>query len=281
MIISNKNNMWIKNIFIAVFSIFAVIWSVFPIFWMVKSSLTPNIEMYQLNPSLLPSRLIPDHYIELFTETTFMTYFFNSIYVAFFSTLVALILSILGSYAMTRLRFSSRKFMQKSILLAYLLPAAVLFIPMYVLISRLGLGNNKNSLIIVYQTIIIPYCCYMLMSYFTAIPKSMEEAAFIDGCGYLQALIKVILPIAAPSIAVVAVFAFTLSWNEYLYALVLTTSPSQQTVTIGISGFRYSDTFIWGLIMSASTISSLPVVMLYIAAQQFMKTGLTAGGVKQ
>ncbi len=281
MIKSNKTTSIIKNIVIGLFSIIAVVWSVFPIYWMIKSSLTPNVEMYQLNPSLLPSRLVLDHFIELFRETTFVNYFFNSVYVSLFSTIVALVLSVLGSYAMTRLRFRTRKFMQKSILLAYLLPAAVLFIPMYVLISRIGLGNNKNSLILVYQTIIIPYCCYMLMNYFTAIPKSMEEAAFIDGCSHIQALLKVILPIAAPSIAVVAVFAFTLSWNEYLYALVLTTSPSQQTVTIGISGFRYSDNFIWGRIMSASVVSSLPVVILYMGAQRFMRTGLAAGGVKQ
>ena len=152
---------------------------------------------------------------------------------------------------------------------------------MYIMISRIGLGNNKNALILVYQTFIIPYCCYMLMSYFTAIPKSMEEAAFIDGCTHIQALVKVILPIAAPSIAVVATFAFTMSWNEYLYALVITSSPSEQTVPIGISSFRYADVMIWGLIMSSSVIASLPAVSLYMIAQRFMVTGLAAGGVKQ
>jgi multiple sugar transport system permease protein len=248
---------------------------------MIKSSFTPNNEMYTLDPTLLPSKLTFDHFIQLFTKTTFIRYFMNSVYVAIFATSIAIVLGILGSYAMTRLRFKGRMFIKRAVLYVYLLPAASLFIPMYILISRIGLGDNKNALILVYQTTIIPYCCYMLMSYFTAIPKSMEEAAFIDGCSHIQALIKVILPIAAPSIAVVATFAFTMSWNEYLYALVLTTSPSQQTVSIGISSFRYSDNMIWGLIMGASVIASLPAVSLYMIAQRFMVTGLAAGGVKQ
>lgn len=266
---------------IYVFSLAGFCWSIFPIYWMVKSALTPNAEMYTLNPRLVPSSLTLAHFKELFTTTTFGQYFMNSVYVAVFSTGAALVLSILASYSMTRLRYPGRGFIKRSVLLIYLLPGAVLFIPMYIMISRIGLGNNKNALILVYQTFIIPYCCYMLMSYFTAIPKSMEEAAFIDGCTHIQALIKVILPIAAPSIAVVATFAFTMSWNEYLYALVITSSPSEQTVPIGISSFRYADVMIWGLIMSASVVGSLPAVILYMLAQRFMVTGLAAGGVKQ
>ncbi|MDR2177433.1 MAG: carbohydrate ABC transporter permease [Treponema sp.] len=249
---------------------------------MIKSSLTMNNEMYELRPRLFPRQITFEHYKQLFTGTPFMGYFKNSVYVAILATTVALVFGILSSYAMTRLRFPGRSFIKRAVLYVYLLPHAVLFIPMYIMVSRfLGLSDNKNSLILVYQTSIIPYCCYMLMSYFTAIPKSMEEAAFIDGCTHIQALIKVILPIAAPSIAVVATFAFTMSWNEYLYALVLTTSPSQQTVAIGISSFRYSDNMIWGLIMSSSVIASLPAVCLYMLAQRFMVTGLASGGVKQ
>ncbi|GHT80451.1 hypothetical protein FACS1894130_11670 [Spirochaetia bacterium] len=278
---SNTANSRMKMVVIYLVSLIGFVWSAFPVYWMIKSSLTPNDEMYGLNPRLLPSHLTFEHYVQLFTKTTFARYFLNSVYVAVLSTLVALVLSILASYAMTRLRFRGRNFIRQSVLCAYLLPAAVLFIPMYIMISRIGLGNNKISLVIVYQTFIIPYCCYMLMSYFTAIPKSMEEAAFIDGCTHIQALIRVILPIAAPSIAVVATFAFTMSWNEYLYALVLTTSPSQQTVTVGISGFRFSDNYIWGLIMGSSVAASLPAVCLYMLAQRFMVTGLAAGGVKQ
>lgn len=269
--------------YLAIYAIVAValVATLFPFYWMLKSSLTPDAEMYTLKPKLLPTRLTFEHYRTLFTETGFMRYFLNSVYVALFASSVALVLSILGSYSMTRLRWPGRAFASRSIVLSYLLPTAVLFIPMYILVSRIGLGDNKNALVLVYQTFIIPYCCYMLMSYFRAIPIALEEAALIDGCSRLGALWRVVLPVAAPGIAVVATFAFTLSWNEYLYALVLTTSPSQQTVTIGISGFKFSDQYIWGLLMSSSVISSLPALILYTLAQNLIKSGLAAGAVKQ
>jgi hypothetical protein len=278
---TNKHNRLIKSIIIYAVSVIGCVWSVFPIYWMLKSSFTPDSEMYQLNPKLIPSRATFTHYAKLFSETAFMKFFVNSLYVAVLSTVIALFFSILGSYAMTRLRFKGRHFMKVSIFFSYLLPTAVLFIPMYMMISKIGLNNNKNSLIVVYQTFIIPYCCYMLMSYFNTIAYSMEEAAFIDGCTYFQALWKVVIPIILPGLAVVATFAFTMSWNEYLYALVLTTSPSQQTVPIGISGFKFSDNYIWGLIMSSSVIASIPAVLLYMLAQRFMVAGLASGSVKQ
>jgi multiple sugar transport system permease protein len=201
-------------------------------------------------------------------------------YIAVLVTIISVAVSVFGAYSLTRLRFRGRGFMMKSIIYTYLLPVAVLFIPMYVALSRYGLNNNKNALLVVYPTIVVPYCCYMLISYFKAIPKELEEAALIDGCNRLQSLMKVILPIAAPGIAVVSTFAFTLSWNEYLYALVLTTSPAQQTVTIGIASFNFGDQTIWGLLTSSSVIASIPAVALYFLAQRFLKTGLAAGGVK-
>jgi len=270
-----------KYLFIYTVSIVALIFTLFPFYWMLVSSFTPNDIMYKVNPTLIPSKFTFQHYIDLFTTTKFTTYFINSLYVATFSTLISIIISILGSYSLTRLRYRGRMFFTKTIILSYLLPVAVLFIPMYVFASRLGLADNKNSLLLVYPTLIVPYCCYMLISYFKAIPVSLEEAALIDGCTSLQSLFKIILPIALPSIAVVATFAFTMAWNEYLYALVLTTSPSQQTVTIGIASFKYSDQYIWGLLMSSSVIASIPSLILYLLAQRFMVGDLSAGGVKQ
>jgi multiple sugar transport system permease protein len=242
--------------------------------------MTPNELMYTSKPTLMPENLTLAHYKELFQETTFMRYLYNSLYVAVMVTLISLLISILASFSLTRLRYRGRKFMLKSIIYTYLLPTAILFIPMYVLVSNLGLVDDKNALLLVYPTIVVPYCCYMLISYFQAIPESLEEAALIDGCTRLQSLIKIIMPIAAPGIAVVATFAFTMAWNEYLYALVITTSPSEQTVTIGISSFKLSDQHIWGLLMSSSVIASIPAVLLYLAAQRFLISGLAEGGVK-
>ncbi|MFD0712921.1 carbohydrate ABC transporter permease [Paenibacillus sp. GCM10027626] len=269
-----------KQILIYTIVVIAVICSLFPFYWMVKSSLTPNESMYSVKPKLLPEKVTFVHYKDLFTKTTFMQYLKNSVYVAGLTTIISLFVSIIGSYSMTRLRYRGRLFFVRTIILSYLLPAAVLFIPMYVSISRLGLADNKNALLLVYPTLVVPYCCYMLISYFKAIPAALEESAMIDGCNKLQTLYKIIVPIAAPGIAVVATFAFTMAWNEYLYALVMTTSPSQQTATIGIASFKMSDSYVWGLLMSSSVIASLPAVFLYLLAQRYVISGLADGGVK-
>ena len=258
----------------------ALIWTIFPVYWMIKSSLTPDSEMSMTRPPLFSSKLTLAHYVELMTTTNFMGNVLNSLYVAGITTVICLAISILASYAMTRLKFPLRGLFQKSIILSYLLPTAVLFIPMYVQVSAMGFNDNKNGLLIIYPTFVVPYCCYMLISYFAAIPYSLEEAALIDGCNRLQSMLKIVVPIALPGIAVVATFAFTMSWNEYLYALVMTTSPMQQTATVGITSFKYADQAIWGLIMSASVVASLPVVILYVIAQSMLVTGKADGSVK-
>ncbi len=258
----------------------ALIGTVFPLYWMIKSSFTPDNEMSMARPSLFSSHVTLEHYVKLLNETNFMGNIGNSLYVAGITTIVCLAISIFASYAMTRLKFPLRNMFKKSIILSYLLPTAVLFIPMYVQVSAMGFNDNKNGLLIIYPTFVVPYCCYMLISYFQAIPYSLEEAALIDGCNRLKSMIKIIIPIALPGIAVVATFAFTMSWNEYLYALVMTTSPMQQTATVGITSFKFADQAIWGLIMSASVVASLPVVILYVVAQSMLVTGKTDGSVK-
>ena len=160
------------------------------------------------------------------------------------------------------------------------MPTAVLFVPMYVVVSSLRFYDNKYALLIIYPTFVVPYCCYMLISYFKAIPYALEEAALIDGCNRLQTLWYIIMPIALPGIAVVATFALTMAWNEYLYAMIMTTSNVQKTATVAISGFKYADSAIWGRIMSASVVCSLPVTLLYIAAQSMLISGKYEGSVK-
>lgn len=269
-----------KYIIIYILAVIGSVFAVFPFYWMIKTAFTPNNLMYQINPSILPIKLTLEHFQQLLIKTSFMTFFINSIYVSCITTVITMVISILGSYALSRLKFRLRGFFHRSIILSYLLPSAVLFIPMYILVSGMGLANNKNALLLIYPTFTVPYACYMLVSYFKSIPYSLEEAALIDGCNRLQTLHKIVLPIAAPGIAVVATFAFTLSWSEFIYALVATTSPDQQTVTSGISSFQYADTYIWGLIMSASVLASIPPLLLYLLTQKFMIGGLTAGGVK-
>lgn len=269
-----------KKTIIYAIVIVGLIWTLFPVYWMVKTSFTPSAQMYEAKPHLIPTQPTMQHYKDLFGKTEFMTNIKNSLIVSLLATVVSLIISIFGSYSLTRLQFRGKNFVLKSIIVCYLMPAAVLFIPMYVLVSKLGFADNKYGLLIIYPTFIMPYCCYMLLSYFKAIPGALEEAALIDGCTRMQTLRKIVLPIAAPGIAVVASFAFTMSWNEFLYALVVTTSPSQLTAMIGIASFKFSDSFIWGLLMSSSVIATIPAIILYLGAQSFVIGGLADGGAK-
>ncbi|MDD3339354.1 MAG: carbohydrate ABC transporter permease [Lachnospiraceae bacterium] len=260
--------------------IIAVIVTIFPIYWMLKSSVTVDSEMYVARPSLFSTGFTWDNYKELFTQTHFSKALINSLEIAGITTVCCLIISIFGSYAMTRVKFPGRRFFKTSILFSYLIPTAVLFIPMYVFVSSLGFYDNKFALLIIYPTSVVPYCCYMLMNYFKAIPYALEEAALIDGCTRMQSLLHIIVPIALPGIAVVATFAFTMSWNEYLYAMIMTTSTEQQTAVVAISSFKYADSAIWGRIMSASVITSLPVTIIYIIAQSLLISGKSEGSVK-
>ena len=258
----------------------ALLWTIFPIYWMIKSSLTVNEEMYVARPPLFSNVITFDHYIDLIYNTSFMHNVWNSFVIAAITTIICLAIGILGSYAMTRLKYPGRSFFRNSIIISYLMPTAVLFVPMYVFVSSLGFYDNKYALLIIYPTFVVPYCCYMLISYFKAIPYALEEAALIDGCNRLQTLWYIIMPIALPGIAVVATFAFTMAWNEYLYAMIMTTSNVQKTATVAISGFKYADSAIWGRIMSASVVCSLPVTLLYIAAQSMLISGKYEGSVK-
>ena len=260
--------------------IIALLWTIFPIYWMIKSSLTLNEEMYVARPPLFSNVITFDHYIDLIYNTSFMHNVWNSFVIAAITTIICLAIGILGSYAMPRLKYPGRSFFRNSIIISYLMPTAVLFVPMYVFVSSLGFYDNKYALLIIYPTFVVPYCCYMLISYFKAIPYALEEAALIDGCNRLQTLWYIIMPIALPGIAVVATFAFTMAWNEYLYAMIMTTSNVQKTATVAISGFKYADSAIWGRIMSASVVCSLPVTLLYIAAQSMLISGKYEGSVK-
>ena len=260
--------------------IIALVWTIFPVYWMIKSSITVNSEMYVARPSLIAKHYTFENYVDLFTKTEFPRALLNSLMIAFLTTVCCLLISILGSYAMTRLKYPGRRFFKTSIIFSYLIPTAVLFVPMYVFVSKLGFYDNKWALLIIYPTTVVPYCCYMLMSYFKAIPYALEEAALIDGCTRMKSLRYIITPIALPGIAVVATFAFTMSWNEYIYAMIMTTSPAQQTAVVAISSCKYADSAIWGRIMAASVLTSLPVTIIYIVAQAQLISGKSDGSVK-
>lgn len=260
--------------------IISLLWTIFPLYWMVKSSFTVDKEMYVPRPALFDVAFTIDHYVDLIVNAKFLVNLGNSLMIAAITTVFGLTVSVFASYAMTRLRYPGRKFFSSSVIISYLLPTAVLFIPMYIFVSKLGLGGTRWAMLVIYPTFVVPYCCYMLRSYFSSIPYALEEAALIDGCTRLQSLRHIIVPIALPGIAVTATFAFTMSWNEYLYAMIMTTSMKEMTATVAISSWKYGDIVDWGRIMAGCVVASLPVTVIYIIAQSLLVSGKADGSVK-
>lgn len=252
----------------------------FPIYWMLLTGIKPKSEIYLPIPTLWTSNPTLDNMRSLFDRTPFPIQMRNSLYVSTVTTVISIVVSSLAGYSLSRLHYPGRDFFSSAIFFIYLIPGMMTLIPLYVFLSRLGLLNTLYSLILAYLAASIPFAIWTLKGYFTTIPTEMEDAALVDGCTRLQALYKVILPLAAPGIVACAIFAFTLSWNEYLLAMLFINSREMWTLPVGLAGLVYGDVFLWGEIMIGAFLMSLPVLVLYVAAQRFVVTGLTAGAVK-
>lgn len=260
--------------------LFFLLWVVFPFYWMVATSLRPNAELYSRNVTLLPQELTLEHYQTELDRFQFGVRLRNSIVVASATTVLTMVVSSLGAFSVTRLRYRGRAAIARSILFVYLIPGSLLFIPLYIIVSSMGLTNTLLSLIVTYLTFSIPFCTWMLMGYFRNIPKDMEEAAMIDGCTRLQTFYKILLPLAAPGLVAAGIFAFTLSWNEFLFALIFITSSQLQTVPVGLASHIVADIYMWGPLMAGSTMAAIPVIILYMLAQRALVQGLFAGSVR-
>jgi multiple sugar transport system permease protein len=252
---------------------------IFPIYYMLSISLKLPKDIYR-NPSLLPTNATLSNYVELFTSRNFQTNIRNSLITASSATIISVTISCLAAYSLVRLRYPGRDWIGRLILFTYLTPGALLFIPLSVIIARMHLGNTLHGLIFVYLTFSAPLSTWLLMGYFRSIPADLEEQAMVDGATRLQALVRVVLPLAAPGLIAVSVFTFTAAWNELLLALIFITSPNKQTVPVAISYLITGDVFRWGQIMAGSVAAAVPVMVLYYLGQRFVVQGLSAGAVK-
>jgi multiple sugar transport system permease protein len=219
-------------------------------------------------------------YYQLLTRTDFTVWFRNSAVVAVASTLLATAIGTIRAYALARLRFMGRAFMSSAVLITYLVPPSILFIPLYAQIRMLGLSDSLAGLIAAYPSFTVPFVTWLLMGYFESIPVELEEAAMIDGATRFGAFRRVILPLAAPGLLAAGLYAFTQAWNEFLYALVFITDVKQRTLPVGLSSFITGDVYGWGYLMAGAVLTTLPVIAVYIYLQKYMVEGLTAGGVK-
>ena len=275
----SRTRRWLKGLGNTLLALMLV-WTLVPFYWMIATSLKKDREIYGFEATLIPHQPTLANYARLFAKTPFILYLRNSTIIAVGTTVASLVFGTLGAYALARLRFPGRKVIARGLVFTYLVPPALLFIPLFAVMSTLRLVDTHHGLILTYLSFSVPFCTWLLMGYFRSVPLELEEAALVDGCTRLGSLVRVILPMSLPALAVVAFFAFTQSWNEFLYANVFVNSVEVRTVTTGLTLFIVEDVFFWGPMMGASFLSALPPLLLYLVFQRWVVKGLTLGGVK-
>ena len=267
---------WIGNGLLLVM----LVWTLVPFYWMMATSLKADQEIYGFEATLVPHHPTLAAYVRLFQQTPFMKYVRNSTIIAVSTTAVSLVFGCLGAYALARLRFRGRRLIARGLVFTYLVPPSLLFIPLFAMMSALSLVDTHQGLILAYLGFTVPFCTWLLMGYFRSVPLELEEAALVDGCTRLGALIRVVLPMSLPALAVVAFFSFTQAWNEFLYANVFVNSVEVRTITTGLTLFIVEDVFFWGPMMGAAFLSALPPLVVYLVFQRWVVKGLTLGAVK-
>ncbi len=250
-----------------------------PLFWMVTTAIKTNKELYE-DFSYVPQRPTLENFVRVIVREKLLTNIRNSFSVSMITTLITVVVSSLAAFSIVRYRYPGREWIGRLILFKYLLPSAMLFVPLYVIVTALGLGNTQQGLILTYLTFTIPFCTWMLMGYFRGMPVELEEQAMVDGCTKIGAMLRILLPLSAPGLVASAIFSFTLAWNEFLLALVITMDQSTMTVPIKLSMMVVGDQYIWGQLMAGAVLASIPVGILYFIGQRFVVQGLAAGAVK-
>lgn len=260
----------------------ALVLILFPFYWMLITSFKDYDQIRSIRTPFIPNPFNFQGYEDLLVngKHPFIRWFMNSLSVAAVVTPLTVIISALAAYSLIRLRFIGAGLIASVILIVYLVPGSLLFIPMYQVVKFFGLVGQIQALWIVYPTFSIPFATWLLMGFVQSLPEDLEEAAMIDGASRFQALIRIVLPLMAPALLAVFLFTFTGVWNEYLYAFVLIASASQMTVPVGMTFMIINDIFQWPDLMAASVLITVPVVILFIYTQRYMVEGLTAGGVK-
>ena len=255
----------------------------FPFYWMTITAFKPNAELYnykQYSPFWISSPTL-DNIRRLLFQTAFPTWLMTTMGVAVGATVLSLFASVLAAYAIQRLRFKGSEYVGLAIYLGYLVPPSILFIPLSTMVFKLGLFDTPLALILIYPTFLVPFCTWLLIGYFKSIPYEMEECALIDGATRLQILRRITLPLAIPGLISAGIFSFTLSWNEFIYALAFIQSSEKKTVPVAILTELVSgDVYQWGALMAGSLLGSLPVAIFYSFFVDYYVSSLS-GAVKE
>lgn len=254
----------------------------FPFYWMGITTFKPNNELLSRegNPFWIVAPTLA-HVDKLLFKTEYPQWMWNTVLVSVTATFFSLLASVFAAYAIERLRFRGAKNVGLGIFLAYLVPPSILFIPLASVVFQMGLFDTRLALILTYPTFLIPFCTWLLMGYFRSIPMELEECALIDGANRWQILVKIILPLAVPGLISAGIFAFTLSWNEFIYALTFVSSSEVKTLPVGVvTELVEGDVYHWGALMAGALFGSLPVALIYSFFVEYYVSGMT-GSVKE
>ncbi len=273
-----KLGKWLRTILMAALTLILLL----PFFWMISTSFKAPDEIFQQTPQWLPRVFNFNNYQGVWSRPYFPAYLLNSVIVSAATMAVSLIIATLCAYGISRFKFKGRTAFSALLIIVQMFPSMLLLIPMYLIMNNLGLMNTHASMIIAYTTFAIPFCTWMLKGYFDTIPVSLEEAARLEGCSRLSILARIVMPLAAPGIVTVAMFAFVLSWQEYMYALTFARTESMRTLTVGISLMQGQHGSVnWGEIMAGSLIACLPGLVLFTYLEKYLVQGFTMGAVKE
>lgn len=252
----------------------------FPIFWMWSSSFKGQTELFARDMTLLPVNWTLENYANVWLNTPFPKYFWNSFWIAAVTTLITVAFAIYAAYAIARLKFRGRFLIGIILLMTQMFPHVTLVLPLFMIVRNLGLFDTHAALIIANVAFSLPFAVWMLRGFFVSIPEELEDAAAVDGAGLMTTLHRVIVPLAGPGIAAIAMFTFIRSWNEFLFALVLLQSQDLRTLPLGLASFQEEYTYRWDLMMAGGSLVSLPVLFFFLLMQRFIVQGLLGGALK-
>jgi multiple sugar transport system permease protein len=282
---AKRRGMIAGKIFGAIFGALALLillaFELVPFYWVIITAFKSTSQIVAFDWVFWPHPWTWEQFNTLLGPTrSFLLWYRNTATVAAVSTVISVLVAALGAYGLTRLRWRGSNFFASTVLVAYLMPAVLMFIPIYQIFSVLHLTNNLYGLMIAYPTFALPFATWLLMGYYASIPREMEEAALIDGCNYYQAFWRVVLPLASPALMACALFSITLSWKEFIFAYVFVSKEKLFTLSVGLAQMIIGDVLPWGELMAAALLMAIPVVTIYVIGNRFMVAGLTAGAVK-
>lgn len=271
-----------KNIvyYVILIAVLAVL--VFPMIMMLSVSLKETSETIGYPPTIIPRSFTLKHFADIFNESIFpfMKYFKNSMYIALITSVLVVFLGILGGYALARLRFKGKNVMTEMFFFVYMFSGILLIVPLYKMLASIGLRNTREAVIICMIIQTLPTAIYMTRSYFETVPYELEEAGRVDGLSRMGIIFRIMTPLSIPGLISVFVYAFMIAWNDVLFASIFLDSPDKLTITIGLNSLFNTPDYIWGRMMAASLVTSLPIVIMYAFSQNLIKSGATEGGVK-